>query len=408
MYFWAGVCFSASGGRTAAFLQCAADKHLKLRQIRPQLGGVRAQCAAGRYRALARLARRYRVRLKIEKRQGLYFRLRPFLRRTGLFVGVLVFAVLFVLLRQLVWQMQFVNFTVGQTARAVQTLREECGITAGAYVTQELLAQGEAALLKADDSFSWVSLNFSGGRLTIEGTAAKDAPEILSGIEGDVTAQVGGTIVSVNVKMGTALVRVGDEVQEGQVLLSAARVEHDNETLMYSQVLGEVRAEFTCTYETKIPLTTYANLPTSGSDTQMTFAMGDWALTPWAWGEGIANIVAQATGENSTQAAQAAGARDTSTAQYVTQSTRQLEVLGYGLPITVYETRTFALETCAVTYTEETALALARYEMSKALYSDFSDVNLLAQEEAYEVIDGVLYYHVDYRITADICAELHT
>ena len=86
---WAAVEFTAQSGSTDALLGHAAQAGLHLTRIVPLPGGFRARCAAWHYRPLAALARQGHVRLRVEKRLGLFFRLRPLLRRTGLWAGLL-------------------------------------------------------------------------------------------------------------------------------------------------------------------------------------------------------------------------------------------------------------------------------------------------------------------------------
>ena len=66
-------------------------------------GGFCGHCAARQYPRLAALARRYRVRLRVRKKQGLYFRVRPLLRRAGLWAGLAVFLPLLLWTQQFVW-----------------------------------------------------------------------------------------------------------------------------------------------------------------------------------------------------------------------------------------------------------------------------------------------------------------
>ena len=99
---WAGVRFSARNGNGEGLLSDAARTGLHLSEVTPQPGGFVARCAAWRYRKLAALARKRRVRLHIAQRTGLYFFLRPFLRRRGLWAGLLLFVPL------LLWSQNFV------------------------------------------------------------------------------------------------------------------------------------------------------------------------------------------------------------------------------------------------------------------------------------------------------------
>ena len=81
---WAAVEFTARSGSTEALLTAAARAGLHLYGVTALPGGFCGHCAARQYPRLAALARRYRVRLRVRKKQGLYFRVRPLLRRAGL------------------------------------------------------------------------------------------------------------------------------------------------------------------------------------------------------------------------------------------------------------------------------------------------------------------------------------
>ena len=84
---WAGVTFAAQNGDAEGLLTAAAAGGLHLSDIVPRPGGFSARCAAWHYRKLAALARRRRVRLRIQKRRGFFFCIRPLLRRRGLWAG---------------------------------------------------------------------------------------------------------------------------------------------------------------------------------------------------------------------------------------------------------------------------------------------------------------------------------
>ena len=81
---WAGVRFTARNGSPEALLTDAAGQGLHLYGISSLPGGFCGHCAAWQYQRLATLARHRRVRLRVEKRKGLYFLLRPLLRPTAL------------------------------------------------------------------------------------------------------------------------------------------------------------------------------------------------------------------------------------------------------------------------------------------------------------------------------------
>ena len=192
---WAAVEFTACNGSTEALLTAAARAGLHPYGVTALPGGFGGRGAAWQYPRLAALARKHRVRLRIRRKLGLYFRLRPLLRRAGLWAGLAVFVPLLLFAQQFVWYADTSSLTTGQAARACAVLRE-AGLQPGAAVTEAKLTAGEYALLHSGE-FSWASLNFAKGRLVVEagqgliGTARaeRDGTLIFAPAAGTVVAQ---------------------------------------------------------------------------------------------------------------------------------------------------------------------------------------------------------------------------
>ncbi len=131
--------------------RCRPGRAASLRGNGPAGGGFGGRCAAWQYPRLAALARKHRVRLRIRRKLGLYFRLRPLLRRAGLWAGLAVFVPLLLFAQQFVWYADTSSLTTGQAARACAVLRE-AGLQPGAAVTEAKLTAGEYALCTAASS----------------------------------------------------------------------------------------------------------------------------------------------------------------------------------------------------------------------------------------------------------------
>ena len=248
---WAGVRFTARNGSPEALLTDAAGQGLHLYGISSLPGGFCAHCAAWQYRRLAALSRHRRVRLQVEKRRGLYFLLRPLLRRKGLWAGLVAWGLVLVWLQGLVWAVDYGSLTTGQQARAGAVLRS-CGLQPGTAVTEELLRCGEYALLESGE-FSWASLNFEKGRLAVEAAPAHARSEIAAGTLHGLRAKCNGTVLRTNLASGTMLVVPGQTVEAGQGLIGTARSERDG-TLIFAPAAGTVVAQLEWETNQNIPL----------------------------------------------------------------------------------------------------------------------------------------------------------
>lgn len=371
---WAGVRFTARNGSPETLLTDAAAQGIHLYGISARPGGFCAHCAAWQYRRLTALARHRRVRLRVEKRKGLYFLLRPLLRRKGLWVGLVAWGLVLVWLQGLVWAVDYGNLTTGQWTRAGAVLRS-CGLQPGTAVTEELLRTGKYALLESGE-FSWASLNFEKGRLAVEAAPAHARPEIAAGTLHGLRAKCNGTVLRTNLASGTMLVVPGQTVEAGQGLIGTARSERDG-TLIFAPAAGTVVAQLEWETNQSIPLA--ETLPqltgANKANYRLFFAGHSAALSPSSpEGDGL----------------------------YRTRHL-QLEVFGLPLPCAVEETTFYAQQQKTLYRTEAQALTLARLQGLRALHDAFPDADILARREECTVQEETLHYNAVYTVAADIC-----
>ena len=373
---WAAVEFTARSGSTEALLTAAARAGLHLYGVTSLPGGFCGHCAARQYPRLAALARRYRVRLRVRKKQGLYFRVRPLLRRAGLWAGLAVFLPLLLWTQQFVWFADVSTLTAGQAARASAILRE-AGLQPGAAVTEAKLAAGEYALLHSGE-FSWASLNFAKGRLEVEAAAAKPKPDIAAGTLHGIRARCSGTVVRTNLVSGTMLVVPGQQVEAGQGLIGTARSERDG-TLIFAPAAGTVLAQFEWNDTRTVPLEENIFQYTGGCTRSIELLV---------FGQAFALPAASAP-EN---------------AVFTTRHYQpELPLLGLALPCSIRETCRYGQQPETLCRTEEQAAALARLQSLQALYAVWPDAERIARKEDCTVNDGRLNYTVTYTVVADIC-----
>ena len=371
---WAGVRFTARNGSPEMLLTDAAAQGIHLYGISARPGGFCAHCAAWQYRRLAALARHRRVRLRVDKRKGLYFLLRPLLRRKGLWVGLAAWGLVLVWLQGFIWAVDDSSLTTGQQVRAGAVLRS-CGLQPGTVVTEELLRTGEYALLESGE-FSWVSLNFEKGRLAVEAAPAHARLEIATGTLHGLRAKCNGTVLRTNLASGTMLVVPGQTVEAGQGLIGTARSERDG-TLIFAPAAGTVVAQLEWETNQSIPLA--ETLPqltgANKANYRLFFAGHSAALSP------------------------SAPERD---GLYRTRHL-QLEVFGLPLPCAVEETTYYGQRQETLYRTEAQALTLARLQGLRALYDAFPDADILARRETCTVQEETLHYNAMYTVAADIC-----
>ena len=373
---WAAVTFTAQNGGTDALLCRAAQAGLHLTRITPLPGGFQARCAAWHYRPLSVLARQAHVRLRVQKRLGLFFRLRPLLRRAGLWAGLAFFVPLLLWSQQFVWAVDTSTLTRGQAARTLAVLRQ-ADLAPGAAATEAKRTAGEYALLESGE-FSWASLNFAKGRLEVRVSAAAPKPAIAAGTLHGLRARCAGVVTETNLVSGTMLVVPGQAVEAGQGLIGTARQERDG-TLIFVPAAGTVRARLEWSDVQSIPLEETVLQPTGRRTVRLRLSVAghSWTLpapTP---------------------------------PEQAQERTRHLqpELLGLTLPCSIEETIFYEQLPQTLHRTEEQALALARLYSQRALYTAFPDAVPIARKENAFCTDTTLEYTVVYTVEADICTQ---
>ena len=355
---WAAVEFTACNGSTEALLTAAARAGLHPYGVTALPGGFGGRCAAWQYPRLAALARKHRVRLRIRRKLGLYFRLRPLLRRAGLWAGLAVFVPLLLFAQQFVWYADTSSLTTGQAARACAVLRE-AGLQPGAAVTEAKLTAGEYALLHSGE-FSWASLNFAKGRLVVEAAAARPKPDIAAGTLHGIRAKCSGTVLA------------------GQGLIGTARAEWDG-TLIFAPAAGTVIAQFEWSDTRTVPLEETVQQYTGAcTRAYRVTAFGHTFPLPAAPAPEHAAVILR-------------------------HFQPEVPLLGLALPCSVEETCRYVQQPETLHRTEAQAAALARLQSLQALYAAWPDAEHIARKEDCTVNGNVLDYTVTYTVAADIC-----
>lgn len=334
----------------------------RLGTIKPILGGFTAWVSRRRLPQLEQLVRRHSGELKVLQVRGPGQFLAPYHARLGLVAGPLCFLAAVQLWGNLVWHVEYLNFTPAQKV-LVQEKLLETGLQEGQRVTQEKLRQAEQELLSQNQAFGWVSLNFVDGRLTAECTTAMNQPAFPEDHPWDLVAAVDGVILSQDVPMGFTQTRVGDRVTQGQVLVSCYKLDHNGQPV-WQQTRGQVMARFSWEYTYAQPLTVTAQVPRPGGTTQVEL-----------WAGSLRRTIRGEQGPGQGQV------------EY-----QPLTFLGLALPATLVTTYYPEYAAQTFTFTQEGAAQLARYQCQNRLLEEFPGAQVLEEQAQQQVKDGVLYY----------------
>ncbi|MGM9669902.1 MAG: sporulation protein YqfD [Faecousia sp.] len=172
------------------------------------------------YAAIRALAERRGDRIAIRGRMGLYWYGRDLLRRPVLLAGLAVILLFFLALPS---RVLFVRVEGNETipTRQILEMAKECGIGFGASRRLVRSEQMKNALLGAIPELQWAGVNTSGcvATISVRERAVVEPADDPQGAY-DVVASTGGTVSQITVTRGSAKCQVGQQVSQGEVLVS--------------------------------------------------------------------------------------------------------------------------------------------------------------------------------------------
>ena len=179
------------------------------------------------FKKLPKIFKKQGVRLHILRREGLPFFTNKYKRRFGIFAGVLIFIITLNFLSSFVWVIQ-VEGNKKVNSNEIITLCSEIGIKEGMRISRLDAKNKAQELLLKSDKLSWASFNIEGCVLKANVTEIKEKDD------NDITASnlvadSDGIIKHIDVTVGNCVVKVGDTVKAGDVLVSGI-IENENET----------------------------------------------------------------------------------------------------------------------------------------------------------------------------------
>ncbi len=173
----------------------------------------------GEYRALRVLSRRSSCRVKVAGKRGLPFIALRVRRRKILTAGLLFFCLALYTLSCFVWSIE-IEGNERITVEEITLAAEDCGLKKGALKYN--LKQDELGekLLAALPELTWVGVRLEGTKAIIKVAEKIPSPSEEETAPAHLLAGCDGKIEEILVLTGTPLVKEGDVVQKGQVLIA--------------------------------------------------------------------------------------------------------------------------------------------------------------------------------------------
>ena len=216
-----------SGDVAEVILNICAKNGISLWNIKRKGEKIRCCITVRDFKALPRIAKNSGIRVHILKRLGLPFFINRYKKRFGIPVGAVTFFCFLYFMSSFVWTVEVKgNKTV--TKGEILTACEKIGIKEGVLKGKIDPQIAKQELLLELNRLAWAAVNIEGSIATVNVTEVKEKEEDNS-VATNIKAAADGIITKIDVTSGNCVVKVGDTVAKGQLLVSGV-IERENST----------------------------------------------------------------------------------------------------------------------------------------------------------------------------------
>ncbi len=215
-------------------------------------GGISFSCALRSAKKLIELANRRGVPICASAARGLPKQLHLRRLRWGLILGSICACVLLFFSTQFVWS---VRITGNETMSASEIYREltDAGFGVGSYLPSFRAAELENRVLLSSNRLAWISVHMDGTVAVVQVVERHAADATTPKKPANLIALVDGQIEMIELYRGECMVKIGQAVQKGQLLVSGV---YDSEALgaRFTRAAGRIWARTEHHFEVRIPL----------------------------------------------------------------------------------------------------------------------------------------------------------
>jgi similar to stage IV sporulation protein len=238
------VIIKVEGLTLERFLNLAANNDIYLWDIKRVAHTVlEMKASIEGFRALKEVVKKVGCKVEILDKKGLPFAIYRLRTRKMFGLGILIFLGLLIFLSSFIWDIEIIGNEKTKTEDIIRALEKE-NIKLGIIKYNIDQDYAKHFLLEEFDNFSFISVEIKGTKLIIE-VKEQDLPpkKLDTNVPCNIVATKKGVIVKAIARNGKTLVRKGDIVKKGQILITGVISEDNLEEYILVHAEGEVLAK---------------------------------------------------------------------------------------------------------------------------------------------------------------------
>lgn len=253
------VMIEVAGFSVERFLNLAVHRDVYIWDVERRGSKLTMKVGAQGYKLLKPCARKTGCKMKIIKKTGLPFIKHRYRKRKMIPIGILIFIILIYTMASFVWLIEIEGNEKVHSQEIVEKLFEN-GYKVGALKHKMDLRKAEEILMACFPGVLWTGISFEGTKLIVEITETVPEPELVDySSPTDIIANSDALILEIITRKGTPLVKQGDTVQKGDILVSgkiplSEEWEEETPQVGYTRASADIIAKTYYSFQTQLPL----------------------------------------------------------------------------------------------------------------------------------------------------------
>ncbi len=228
------------------------------------------------YKAV-KISKKLKCKIKIIRKNGIPFVINKYKKRK-VFLGTLVFIILLIgISTNFIWNISIVVDGSEQLENIENDILE-AGIRVGMKKSEVNIQETINKIRFKRNDISWMGIEIKGTNVIVKVVKSVEAPEVIDEKDySNIIATKSATITKIIAQNGTAKVKNGDKVEEGQILIQGV-MEGKYTGNRYVHSLGEVEGIVEYTKSEKIPLKFTEKVKTGNKETKIRIKINNFQI----------------------------------------------------------------------------------------------------------------------------------
>lgn len=252
--FYNEVDFIIEGAETEKILKYCTENGIKIKNLKKELYRLYGCIPAKDYKKLNGPKRKYGLKTKILKKHGYYFFIKKNYIKAGFIFGFVFVIIFSMFLNNFIWEINIYGNEKIKTEEIIQSARE-MGLKKGTMAKKHDTQFIEWYIMNKNDGIALAEVNIQGSCANILVREVSEPAEMKSDDDEpvNIVAMRYGIIRKMDVFDGQDVVKVGDAVMKGDLLVSAVYEDRHNK-LTLKHARANIIAETDYSIEVEFPL----------------------------------------------------------------------------------------------------------------------------------------------------------